>query len=130
MTMFARILFVDDDAAFREVVESHLAAEGFHVTCANTGTGALEQLKKSHFDVVLLDYHMPDMNGVEVLQRMKELSIRTRVVMLTGETALDKAIETLKLGVDDYLTKPYFAQHLVACINRVIAKGVQQPHLK
>ena len=128
--MFTRVLFVDDEAAFREVVEPQLTSEGFNVTCASNGAEALTHLKKGQFDVVLLDYHMPDMNGVEVLQRMKELNIRTRVVMLTGETALDKAIETLKLGVDDYVTKPYFAKHLVACINRVVAKGAQQPHLK
>lgn len=128
--MFTRVLFVDDEEAFREVVEPQLTSEGFSVTCAGTGAEALSQLKRNQFDVVLLDYHLPDMNGVEVLQRMKELNVCTHVVMLTGETGLDKAIETLKLGVDDYLMKPYFTRHLIACINRVVAKGVQQPHLR
>ena len=128
--MQSRVLLVDDEAAFREVVERQLTMEGFEVTCAGLGGEALALMKKSQFDVVLLDYHMPDMDGVEVLQKMKESNIRTRVVMLTAETGLDKAIETLKLGVDDYLTKPYFAKHLVACINRVLEKGVHQHNLK
>ncbi len=73
---------------------------------------------------------MPEMGGLEVLQKMKELNISTHVVMLTGETELDKVIETLKLGVDDYLTKPFFFKHLVACVHRVLAKGTPQPHVE
>jgi len=126
--MFVRVLLVDDEPAFREMVESQLSKEGFPVSCAGSGMEALDQLKRNPFDVMLLDYHLPDISGPEVLRRMKELNIRTQVIMLTGEQGLDRAAETINLGVDDYLLKPHFARHLVACIRRVMEKGVRQPH--
>lgn len=116
-----RVLFVDDEEAFRTVVHQQLTKEGFEVETAEDGDVALDLIRARPYDIVLLDMRMGRMDGTEVLRTMKAEHRTPHVIMLTGVSELGPAIECLKLGADDYLTKPYSTAHLIACMQRVLS---------
>jgi DNA-binding response OmpR family regulator len=116
------ILYVDDEAPLRLLVPNQLSTEGFDVDTADDGDTAITSLAKKHYDVVLLDVRMPRMNGIEVLKHIKTQKINSRVVMLTGVDDLAVALEAVKNGANDYVTKPYDLPTLVGSIRRVVAK--------
>lgn len=120
--MPARILYVEDDESARLIVKDQLANEGFDVRSASDGEEATDILQKESFDLLLLDIRMPRKDGIEVLRFMKKNKIRPRVIMLTAVGELSIAIEAVKLGANDYLTKPYSLEELLACIQRVLAR--------
>jgi DNA-binding NtrC family response regulator len=101
-----RVLIVDDDELIREWMEGNLPPRGFDVECAGDGDAALALLRNSSFDVVVLDEVMPEMSGLEVLRRIRELPDRPEVLFLTAHRSIDSAIEAMKLGARDYLEKP------------------------
>jgi len=115
-----RILFVDDDAELREIVISQLTGTGYSVDEAEDGIVAIEKLEKENFDLVLLDIKMPGKTGLDVLQHIKDRSLSCRVIMLTGVVGMGTAIESLSMGADDYLTKPYKLEQLLSSIKRVM----------
>jgi two-component system response regulator HydG len=116
------ILFVDDEDALRQVVQEQLTLEGYEVDSADDGDTAVEKMAEREYNVVLLDIRMPRMNGIDVLKHIKEKRIYTRVIMLTGVDDLTVAMEAVKNGANDYITKPYDLASLVKCIKRVTAK--------
>jgi DNA-binding response OmpR family regulator len=113
------ILYVDDEDSLRILVPSQLSLEGFTVEAADDGDTAVQMLANKSYDVVLLDIRMPRMNGIEVLKHVKDNKMSARVIMLTGVDDLTVAMEAVKNGAMDYLTKPYDINTLVACIKRV-----------
>jgi DNA-binding response OmpR family regulator len=115
------ILYVDDEDQLRTLVQDQLALEGFDVETADDGDTALEMLHKQSYGLILLDVRMPRMSGIEVLKQLKEKKIPSRVIMLTGVDDLAVALEAVKNGANDYLTKPYDLVNLVRCIKRVTA---------
>ena len=120
--MGVRVLYVDDEDSLRFLVKEQLSVEGFDVTAAEDGPTALENLKKEEFDIVLLDILMPGMDGFAVLKEIRKNKNHPRVIMLTGVSEISTAIESVKSGANDYITKPYDLTELVSCINRVLAK--------
>jgi DNA-binding NtrC family response regulator len=100
------VLIVDDEDEFRELTMKRLAKHGLHVQGAASGQQALEILAHSHTDVVLLDYKMPGMDGIETLKQIKIIKPLVEVVILTGHASLDSGIEGMRLGAFDYLMKP------------------------
>ncbi len=120
--MAARLLYVDDEESLRAVVKTQLTLDGFEVETAEDGDVALEILRQNSFDLVLLDIRMPRMDGIEVLKQMRRHNIRPRVIMLTALDDLSIAIQSMKLGANDYVTKPYDIEKLLGCINRVLAR--------
>jgi DNA-binding response OmpR family regulator len=122
MASKASILFVDDEDALRTLVKNQLVTEGYAVETADDGDTAIEMLGAGRYDVVLLDVRMPRVSGVEVLKFIREKKLSPRVVMLTAVDDLSVAIESVKLGANDYLTKPYDLTMLVNAIQRVTAK--------
>ena len=117
-----KLLFVDDEESLRMLVKNQLQQEGFAVDTADDGDTAVEALKTKIYDLALLDIRMPRMNGIEVLKYIRKNKPLTRVIMLTAVDDLAIAIEAVKNGANDYLTKPYDAENLVASIRKVIAK--------
>ena len=113
-----RILFVDDDPELREIVCSQLIEAGFEVDQAESGDIALRKLSKGKFDIVLLDIKLPDASGIDLLKFITARSLPCRVIMLTGVVGLGTAIESLTMGADDYITKPYTLEHLLSAIRR------------
>jgi DNA-binding NtrC family response regulator len=122
MVKKSSILVVDDEDALRTVLGGELASEGYEVRTAADGDEAISELDKSPFDLVLLDIKMPRLNGFEVLKFIKEKHEKTKVVMLTGFADLKNAIESKKLGADDFVSKPYDLVDLLTTIERVLSE--------
>jgi len=114
------ILVVDDEESLRTVLSSELINEGYEVRTAADGDDAIVEMRNADFDLVLLDIKMPRMNGFEVLKHIKENHARSKVVMLTGFADLKNAIESKKLGADDFVSKPYDLVDLLTTIERVL----------
>ena len=114
------ILVVDDEDALRTVLSSELESEGYIVATAGDGDEAISVLQGKSFDLVLLDIKMPRVDGFEVLRFIKERYPATKVIMLTGFADLKNAIESKKLGAEDFVSKPYDLVDLLTTIERVI----------
>src|SRR3954462_8570216 len=114
-----RILFADDEAYLRDLMQMELPRMGHEVTVCPDGAAALKALEKGTFDAALLDLKMPGQTGIEVLGRIRQLSPETQVVILTGHATVDTAVQALRLGAFDYLTKPCKWAELEVILNRV-----------
>jgi len=118
----AKILIVDDEESLRTLVRHELESHGFDVTEKESGPEALEYLAVAPADVVILDIKMPEMGGLEVLEKIREGDLARKVIMLTGVGELKIARESLELGANDFMSKPFEMSNLLACINRVLAE--------
>jgi DNA-binding response OmpR family regulator len=118
-----KILYVDDDAALREIVKDQLSSQGFVVDEAEDGAAAIKKLGSGDIDLMLLDINMPNKSGIDVLKFIKEKSLKCKVIMLTGRVGFSVATESLKLGADDYITKPFNMDYLLFSIKRVLQKN-------
>ncbi|MDD8018019.1 MAG: response regulator [Bacteroidota bacterium] len=114
------ILIVDDEESLRLTLRLRLAAQGFNIILAEDGDVALEQLKKSKVDLVLLDINMPKMDGIEALGHITEMYPNVEVVMLTGFADFTTAIECLKKGAKDYLVKPIEVTELITRVRSIL----------
>ncbi len=114
------ILVVDDEEALRTVLSSELESEGYAVATAGDGDEAITVLQGKSFDLVLLDIKMPRVDGFEVLRFIKDRYPSTKVIMLTGFADLKNAIESKKLGAEDFVSKPYDLVDLLTTIERVL----------
>ena len=101
-----KVLLVDDEDVFREATARQLSVRGFLVQTADSGETALEIVQSDPPEVVVLDQQMPGMNGGETFVEIKKINPLVEVIMLTGNTSVDNAIELMQLGTFDYLMKP------------------------
>lgn len=122
MTRPTSILLVDDDEAFRVVMAGALSRRGFDVTTAKNGREALTQLGASQPDVVLLDIQLPDISGLEVLKGAGNVSPGSEIIMLTGHGSMDTAIESIRMGAFDYVSKPCPLDELEVRIQRALER--------
>ena len=106
-----KILVVDDEAMARKLLKDFLEVKGYDVITASGGKEALEKIKEEP-DIVLLDIMMPDMNGMEVLDKIKEMSPSTVVIMVTALAENALGVESIKRGAFDFVTKPIDLKHL------------------
>jgi len=109
----ARVLVIDDEPEIQRAVGARLAGEGFAVAGAQTGTDGLEQVARWRPDVIILDLTLPDIDGVEVVRRLRAWS-STPVIILSVRDNDDDKVAALEAGADDYLTKPFSSRELVA----------------
>lgn len=117
-----KILVVDDEDALRTVLSSELAGEGYDVETASDGDEAITVVQAKPFDLVLLDIKMPKVDGFEVLKFLKSKYPNIKVIMLTGFADLKNAIESKKLGAEDFVSKPYDLVDLLTTIERVVSE--------
>jgi DNA-binding NtrC family response regulator len=115
-----RILVVDDEEALRAVLSTELESEGYVVKSAGDGEEAIRILQGESFHLILLDIKMPNVDGFEVLKFVKQQSPQTKVIMLTGFADLKNAIESKKLGAEDFVSKPYDLVDLLTTVERVL----------
>ncbi len=101
-----KVLFIDDDVTFSKVMRKELSRMGYSVVCAGKGETAIEELKKRNFDVIVLDIKMPGIGGLKTLKRIKKMEPEVEVIMLTGQATIESAVESMKIGAYDYITKP------------------------
>ena len=114
-----RILFADDEAHLRDLMQIELPRLGHEVTVCQDGAAAIRALEKGPYDAALLDMKMPGLTGIEVLSKIKQISPETEVVILTGHATVDTAVQSLRLGAFDYLTKPCKWAELEVILNRI-----------
>ena len=113
-TPAARVLVVDDDPELREFLLGELAMEGYACEAAASGQSALQALRGQSWDLVLLDWGLPDFSGVEVCERLRATGVSTPVLMLTAHDEVAERVRALDAGADDYLTKPFSIAELLA----------------
>jgi len=117
-----RILVVDDERRMVGFIRLNLEQDGFEVIEAYNGSEALERLRDSLPDLILLDVMMPDIDGFEVLRLIREIS-QVPVIMLTAKGEEDDKVKGLELGADDYVTKPFSPRELVSRVKAVLRRG-------
>ena len=114
------ILLIDDDDSLRKVIAHHLTSDGYRVISASGGKEGIELFKRGEFDLVITDLKMPDMDGMEVLREIKLLRDDVVVIMITAYGTIEKAVEALKAGAFDYITKPLNRDELKITIGKAL----------
>lgn len=120
-----RLLLVDDEVGYLEVLSKRLTRRGYKVTTASSGTEAIRALRQWEFDLAVVDLKMEDMDGIEVLKVFKRMDPSLRVVMLTGHGSERAAREGISQGAFDYLIKPVGLARLVETITAALASEPQ-----
>jgi len=118
-----RVLLVEDDSATARSIELMLKSAGYVVDATELGEDSLEIGKLYDYDIILLDLMLPDMDGYEVLRRLRGSKVETPVLILSGLAELDNKIKGLGYGADDYLTKPFDKRELIARIQAIIRRS-------
>ena len=117
-----RLLFVDDEKAFVEVIAKRLSKKGFDVTKAFSGSEALQAMRIADYDIAVLDLKMEAMDGIEVLNILGKMAPELPVIILSGHGSEATAKESIKCGAKEYLTKPCDFEELVGIIKRVLKR--------
>ncbi len=113
-----KILVVDDDSELRDSVAEILGGEGFDVSTAADAETALDMIDDSDFDLILIDLIMPGMGGMTALPLIKKKLPKTRVMMMTAFSTVNNAVEAMRQGADDYITKPFKIEELLATVRK------------
>ncbi len=127
----ATVLIVDDDIKLLKMLQRTLTYEGLKVITAGNGLDALKQVDAYHPEIIILDWMMPQMDGLEVVRELRSENNRVFILMLTARDAIENRVEGLEVGADDYLVKPFAPSELVARIHaflrRLDNKSDKQP---
>ncbi|MEW6334809.1 MAG: response regulator [Thermodesulfobacteriota bacterium] len=118
-----KILIVDDDQELRQNLSEVLESAGYQTEHASSAKEALAKLEVREFDVVLLDYVMPKLNGMDALVSIQRLRPRSKVIMMTAFATVGNAVDAIKKGASDYLVKPFKIEALLAMIGRSIEEA-------
>ena len=118
-----KVLIVDDDAELRSTLSEILKGAGYHIDEASSGKEAIEKIVSKDFDIALLDLMMPKMNGIETLTELKKITPKTKVIMITAFATVENAVDAIKKGASDYISKPFRIEELLTTIRRVIEEG-------
>jgi len=116
------ILIAEDEIQIAEPLRKNFLEEGHHAMIANDGEEALNLADKIKFDVIILDWKMPKVGGLEVCKKLRQLNIKAPIILLTALTQISNKIEALNAGADDYLTKPFSFNELLARIKAVVRR--------
>jgi two-component system NtrC family response regulator len=114
-----KILVVEDGQSQRDMLRDFLAGEGHDLSDAANGEKALEMVKNDYFDLVLLDYKMPGMDGMAVLKEVKDLNPEIDVILMTAYGTIETAVKAMKAGAVDYITKPIELEELLLQIEKI-----------
>ncbi|MBI3440948.1 MAG: response regulator transcription factor [Proteobacteria bacterium] len=127
-----RVLLIEDDQSTAKSIELMLKSEGYVVDTTDMGEDGLEIGKLYEYDIIILDLMLPDLDGYEVLKRLRAAKIETPIMILSGLSELDSKLKGLGFGADDYLTKPFDKRELMARIQAIIrrSKGHSQSIIK
>ena len=115
-----KVLVIDDEDIVRTSCSRTLAPAGFEVRLARNGVEGLKILEEGPFDLVLTDLKMPDMDGIEVLRKIKEGWPAVEVIIITGYQTVDTAVKSIKLGAFDYIEKPFTPDALITAVSKAL----------
>ena len=118
-----KILIVDDDKEFRSYISEVVAGAGYEIETAGSGIEAVEKASEVDYDVVLCDLIMPKMSGSDVIVQLKRVSPRSKVIMITAYAGIENAVDAIKRGAADYLSKPFKVDDLLMRIKRVLEEA-------
>jgi two-component system, NtrC family, response regulator HydG len=124
------VLVVDDDPSFNELVSNYLTREGFQVISVHSSKRALETLAHQHIDLVLADYKLPEMDGLALIEKIKTLFPSMPVVLITNYADIRVAVNSIKLGAFEFVSKPVIPDELLKIINQALSKGKQNKQLE
>ncbi len=124
--MSEKILIVDDEPSNRNILGQELTHEGYSVLAASDGREALRKVESSRPDLIILDYMMPDLSGLEVLKELRKRENDTPVVMITAYGTMERAVEAMKEGAYDFITRPFEPDHIAL----VVRKALERQRLK
>jgi two-component system alkaline phosphatase synthesis response regulator PhoP len=121
--MAYRILLIEDEENLRSVIRLNLEMEGYDVTEARDGRIAFNQFRSAHFNLIILDVMLPEMDGYTLCQKIRLENTQVPIIFLTAKGAGEERIQGLKYGADDYLSKPFNLEELLLRINSLIRRG-------
>ena len=117
-----RILLVEDEQSIRDTVKLNLELEGYEVVTASTGKKALKAIKEQHFDLIILDIMLPEVDGYQIAEQTRLTNTRVPIIMLTAKSEGADRIHGLKKGADDYLTKPFQLEELLLRVEKLLTR--------
>ncbi len=126
MDQQGRILVIDDDENIRKVVEAILKDQGYEVDTAESGNDAVKKTQKNHYDLMLVDIRLPDMDGTELLTKVRDTTPRIRKIMVTGYPTLQNAVAAVNKGADAYVMKPFDVDNLLETIKDQLTKQKEE----
>ncbi len=118
-----RVLLIEDDSATAQSIELMLLSEGFNVFATDMGEEGVDLGKIYDYDIILLDLGLPDISGYEVLRQLRVNKIKTPILILSGMGGIDDKVRGLGFGADDYMTKPFHKDELVARIHAIVRRS-------
>src|SRR3546814_7009884 len=118
-----RVLLIEDEPTTAKSIELMLTTEGFNVYQTDLGEEGLDLGKLYDYDIILLDLNLPDIHGYEVLKKLRLAKVGTPILILSGQAELDSKVRALGFGADDYVTKPFHREELVARIHAIVRRS-------
>ena len=126
MSEAARILVIDDDENIRKVLETILEDEGYIVETAETGKKGIEQSEKAFYNLALIDVRLPDMEGIELLSKLRNTKPKMRKIIVTGYPTLQNAVAAVNKGADAYVMKPFEVDKILETIREQLKKQEEE----
>ena len=118
-----RVLLIEDDSATAQSIELMLKSESFNVYSTDLGEEGIDLGKIYDYDIILLDLNLPDMSGFDVLRKLRVSKVKTPILILSGLAGIEDKIKGLGFGADDYMTKPFHKDELVARIHAIVRRS-------
>lgn len=125
--MANRVLLVEDEENLRSTIRLNLEMEGYDVTEAKDGKIAFDTFRSAHFDLIILDVMLPEIDGYTLCQKIRLENTEVPVIFLTAKGASDERVQGLKLGADDYLAKPFNLEELLLRVSKLVKRKNQKP---
>ncbi|MCB9285366.1 MAG: response regulator transcription factor [Lewinellaceae bacterium] len=122
-----RILLVEDEESLRDVIKFNLELEGFEVIAVGDGRRALKYSKEQHFDLMLLDVMLPEIDGFQLCEQIRLTNYEVPIIFLTAKDAAEDRVAGLRKGADDYITKPFNREELLLRIHKLIQRTSRSP---
>src|SRR3974377_1335757 len=118
-----RVLLIEDDSATAQSIELMLKSENFNIYSTDLGEEGIDLGKLYDYDIILLDLNLPDMSGFEVLRSLRVSKVKTPILILTGLAGIEDKVKGLGFGADDYMTKPFHKDELIARIHAIVRRS-------
>ena len=118
-----RVLLIEDDSATAQSIELMLKSESFNVYTTDLGEEGVDLGKLYDYDIILLDLNLPDMSGFEVLRSLRVSKVKTPILILSGLAGIEDKVKGLGFGADDYMTKPFHKDELIARIHAIVRRS-------
>src|SRR5881275_1567184 len=123
-----RVLLIEDDSATAQAIELMLKSESFNVYTTDLGEEGIDLGKIYDYDIILLDLNLPDMSGFDVLRKLRISRVKTPILILSGLAAIEDKIKGFGFGADDYMTKPFHKDELIARVHAIVRRSKGHAH--